>query len=323
MRAPSAEPLKGTVMGRKTDFGPSGSDRYQARLNYDDHLRRLPWTFQELEAGDDPSIEFRTHSIGPAYVVDCRMDRAAATRSRNEVEETGDEWIAASLTLSGRRTITQGGRDAACEPGSLLLWQTAKPFACIVDDRVEKKTFFVPSDYARVRCPDIDDFLGQSMSADNASVNLMCDFATSGVLESATPPGLEITIFNVIMELLIGVVRSESGLEDAAAPNELRFEAIVNYIHRNAADPTLSSVKVARHHNMSLRSLQQIFAIHGTSVAAYIRRYRLQRCYEDLLRGVGTVTEVAFDNGFTDASHFSRVFKAHFGHSPRDTRQVS
>ena len=309
-------------MGRKPRFGPRDGDP-RARSSFDHHLERLPWTFEELEAGDDPVIEFRTRSIGPAYVVDCAMDRAVATRTRAEVGDTDDEWIAASLTLSGTRTITQGGRDAACDPRSLLLWQTSKPFACVVSDRVEKKTFFLPSDYARVRCPDIDDFMGQSLSADNDSVKLMCDFATSGVLASASTTGLELTLFNVIIELLVGVLRGVSDPADQDAPTERQFQAILSYIHLNAADPSLSSVRVARQHNMSLRSLQQAFALHGTSVAAYVRRYRLQRCYEDLLRGAGNVTEVAFRNGFADASHFSRVFKAHFGHSPRETRNVS
>lgn len=308
-------------MGRSGDFGP-GSGRLRARKQYDDHLKRLPWTFQEMQAGDDPNIEFRTQSIGRAYVVDCLMDRAVATRTRSEVADTGDEWIAASLTMSGHRRITYGGRDAECDPGSLLLWQTAKPLACVVSDRVEKKTFFVPSDYAQVRCPDIEDFLGQSISADNDSVKLMCDFARSGVLEASDSADLEITMFNVIMELIIGVVRSESHQKESGEAADQRFRMILDYIHEHACDPTLSSVRVARHHNMSLRSLQQLFAMHGTSVAAYVRRYRLQRSFEDLLRGAGSVTDVAFRNGFADASHFSRVFKAYFGHSPRDTGHV-
>jgi AraC family transcriptional activator of tynA and feaB len=314
--------MEGAMMGRSVDFGPHG-ERITARQQYDNHLKRLPWTFQEMQTGDEPTIQFRTKSVGPAYVVDCVMDRAVATRSRSEVAETGDNWIAASLTMSGHRTVTHSGRDAECEPGTLLLWQTAKPLACVVSDRVMKKTFFVPSDYARVRCPDIEDFLGQSISADNESVKLMCDFARSGVLDASDRAELEITIFNVIMELIIGVVRSESHYDESGNESEERFRQILDYIHEHACDPSLSSVRMARQHNMSLRSLQQVFAMHGTSVAAYLRRYRLQRCYEDLLRGDGTVTDVAFRNGFADASHFSRVFKAHFGHSPRDTRRVS
>jgi AraC family transcriptional activator of tynA and feaB len=305
------------------DFGPDGAADVLGRKRYDDHLTRLPWTFERLGAGDDPSVEFRTQSIGSAYVVHCLMDHAIATRTRHEVSDTTDQWIGASLTLDGRRTVTQDGRDTDCEPGSLLLWPTTSPLACVVGDRVEKKTFFVPSDYARVCCPDIDSFLGQAIGGENASVQLMCDFARSGVLESADQPELEITIFNVIMELLNGVIRSLAQHDDCGPAAGERFRTIVDYIHENADDPTLSSVRIARHHNMSLRSLQQIFAMNGTSVAAYIRRHRLQRSYEDLLLGAGSVTDIAFRHGFADASHFSRVFKAHFGHSPRDTRHVS
>ncbi len=62
----------------------------------------------------------------------------------------------------------------------------------------------------------------------------------------------------------------------------------------------------------------------GDTVAAAIRRFRLDRCREELedrRQRARSITEIAFRWGFNDSAHFSRVFKARFGMSPRAVRR--
>ena len=75
---------------------------------------------------------------------------------------------------------------------------------------------------------------------------------------------------------------------------------------------------------MSLRALHALFEDTDVSVAALVRRSRLARCRSDPERpGSGSVTEIAFRWGFTDAAHFSNVFKREFGLSPREVRRAA
>jgi len=64
----------------------------------------------------------------------------------------------------------------------------------------------------------------------------------------------------------------------------------------------------------------------GEPFSEYLLRRRLEQCAR-LLRDAAwdgrTVTEIAFYSGFSDASHFGRVFKARFGLAPRDYRRSS
>lgn len=98
------------------------------------------------------------------------------------------------------------------------------------------------------------------------------------------------------------------------------------FIGHNLGDPELSPSVVAARHGISLRRLQLLFRERGESVAAVIRRRRLERCREDLADpGQLTVPvhTVALRWGFTNASVFSRLFRETYGASPSEFRRAA
>lgn len=72
---------------------------------------------------------------------------------------------------------------------------------------------------------------------------------------------------------------------------------------------------------LSVRHLERLFMTHlGRSVSAAYMAIRLDQALH-LLRSTGlTVTEIGVASGFQSSSHFSRIFKARFGHPPRRAR---
>ncbi|KMT53816.1 transcriptional regulator FeaR [Pseudomonas fildesensis] len=81
---------------------------------------------------------------------------------------------------------------------------------------------------------------------------------------------------------------------------------------------------LARRLNVSVRQLYRLFEQRHESISRYIQQRRLERVAQDLraqdLRHE-SITQIAFKWGFVDAAHFSRAFKRHFQHAPRDFRQ--
>jgi len=111
-----------------------------------------------------------------------------------------------------------------------------------------------------------------------------------------------------------------AGLPDR--PERLR-EAIVaqvrRYVDVHLSDPALTPPRIAAAHAISVRTLHEAFEVTGESVGALVRRRRLERCHTDLCAGAGdTVSQIALRWGFRDSSHFSRLFRRHFGVSPRE-----
>jgi AraC-like DNA-binding protein len=82
--------------------------------------------------------------------------------------------------------------------------------------------------------------------------------------------------------------------------------------------------RIAAAHGLSVRHVHRLFHESGDTVAAAIRRGRLDRCRADLedpSQRARSVTEIALRWGFNDSAHFSRAFKARFGLSPRAARK--
>jgi AraC-like DNA-binding protein len=69
--------------------------------------------------------------------------------------------------------------------------------------------------------------------------------------------------------------------------------------------------------HVSQRTIQRHFkSNYNVTVCEWLNILRLDRAYKRLLAG-DRIKEVAFELGFKQLSHFSRVFKARFGYPPR------
>jgi AraC family transcriptional regulator len=60
----------------------------------------------------------------------------------------------------------------------------------------------------------------------------------------------------------------------------------------------------------------------GESVGAYARRLKVQRVFEQLAEGERSLAEIAFDAGFTDQSHLTRVVGKVMGRPPGALRRL-
>jgi AraC-like DNA-binding protein len=113
-----------------------------------------------------------------------------------------------------------------------------------------------------------------------------------------------------------------AALEDGgAAIHAARFAAARGYVEKWLSQPQLSPELVARHLGISTRQLHRIFAREGTSVAAEIRRVRVERARVLLARDVvRPVTEIALACGFDSLPTFYRCFRAVTGMTATEWR---
>lgn len=82
----------------------------------------------------------------------------------------------------------------------------------------------------------------------------------------------------------------------------------------------------------SLRSLAEELSVHpvylarifrsrfGCSVSEWLRRKRLVECAKSLIDGRSS-SEIAYEEGFSDQSHFGRTFRAYFNCTPGEFRR--
>ena len=91
---------------------------------------------------------------------------------------------------------------------------------------------------------------------------------------------------------------------------------VLNYIGENIQE--IGSVEaVARHFYLSSQYLSSLFKKHvGIRIHEYLQIKRIALA-KILLKGEASVAEVAFACGFSDSSHFIRIFKRYVGITPK------
>lgn len=129
-------------------------------------------------------------------------------------------------------------------------------------------------------------------------------------------------LYDLVALLLDGLVhggaaRNLSGIRAA------RLELVRRDIRNSLTDPDFSIAKAARRQGVSPRYIQQLFAGVGTSFSEVLRDGRLDLASRLLgeVENLGrSISEIAFDAGFSDLSTFNRVFRRRFGLTPSDVR---
>ena len=97
------------------------------------------------------------------------------------------------------------------------------------------------------------------------------------------------------------------------------------HVRTHLADPDLSLSGTAAALGISPRYVNGLFSDEGTSFQRFVLAERLAQCHRDLSSPILVhrhVSEIAFAWGFNDLSHFGRVFREHYGMSPRDFRHL-
>jgi AraC family transcriptional regulator, positive regulator of tynA and feaB len=259
--------------------------------------------------------------FGELTVVDCMClpfcGHYAATTG-----EPGEASIGFQTVLRGAELVRYGAAEQTIAHGEAVLWDGAHPVDVEVVEPFMKRTLIFPRERVLSVCPRLGDVHALE-SLGRPAARLLAryvDALTEELPDLAGDHAAMTTATDVALELLRSAVDAGLPSDRAAAREALRAQ-VRRYVRVHLADPRLSPESIARAHSMSLRSLYTLFEDTGESVAAFVRRSRLARCRADLERpDGGTVTEIAFRWGFTDAAHFSTVFKRHFGVTPREVR---
>jgi AraC family transcriptional regulator len=125
----------------------------------------------------------------------------------------------------------------------------------------------------------------------------------------------------VMLEIIAEFGRSRTAVPAASKPPPW-LRAAREFMRENACSP-VTMVQIAReagrHEIHVAREFRRFF---GCSVGAYMRRLRIERAAQLLLKPQGSVSEIALGCGFASHSHLCREFKAHFGLTPTEYRLV-
>jgi AraC-like DNA-binding protein len=246
------------------------------------------------------------------------------TRSKRLIARDGKRFLILSLQHQGSAIKRQDGREALIKSRQFSISDTSRPFSYEQQSRFCFTSFRFPREELRVRDEDLQALTATAFSSDAGSAAVVGTYFARMAREAAgLDPAVGRHIAATAIDLLALMIDERCGRFSSHAP-ELAAATLVrvkDHIMRNLSDPDLSPSKIAAAHFMSVRYLHKLFELEGVTVGNWTRMQRLERCRIDILRNAAVgagIAVVARRWGFVNPSHFSRVFRAAYGMTPRE-----
>ncbi|MEM7107734.1 MAG: tetratricopeptide repeat protein [Bacteroidota bacterium] len=108
-------------------------------------------------------------------------------------------------------------------------------------------------------------------------------------------------------------------VEDVSSIQDVFLRQVGKLLELHLNDSDFSVDQFAKEMSMSRVQLhRKMKAIIGYSASDFIRQYRLKKAYEYLESKKGTVSEIAYDVGFSNLSYFTKAFKEEFNIKPSE-----
>ncbi|GAA3219527.1 helix-turn-helix domain-containing protein [Pseudonocardia petroleophila] len=286
----------------------------------------LPWSVRIDPDHDGPPFEawVRRWWIDDLALVDCECGPCSGTRQRRQIGDTDGEFVVVLMTRAGRETVSQGDAEAELRPGDAVVWDSTTAARFAVWEPLAKRSLLIPR-------AALDEVGGRARTAagvmldgDAPATRLLVSYldALSTALPALGTPAVA-AARNATLELLTGALRVDGDVPSTSAAQPALRAAMDRYIERHLLDGTVTPTAVAAAHGVSVRTVNRIFNATGQTVGEVIRVRRLARAREDLTDSDLPVSAIAHRWGFSDPSHFTRSFKAHYGSSPREYRSAA
>ena len=137
------------------------------------------------------------------------------------------------------------------------------------------------------------------------------------VADECTGPPDEVTgagFEAMTLELLTLVERR--GIHPARSLAPAWFARVRDRLHQEFRRPPSRAALAATAGVHPAYLAERFRDLTGLPIGAYLRRLRLAWCIHQVCRGDLTLSEIAFQAGFADQSHFTRTFSRHVGVPP-------
>jgi len=245
-------------------------------------------------------------------------------RSRANIVD-GDDSIGIVVCSPSRSLLSQRGQEIEFRGGDAIALLHSEPVIVAYTEGLQFG-LSVPRDALTPRVTDIDDLTMRPIPRRTEALRLLMTYLKSALKEGAlAAPKLRDAVVTHIHDLVALAIseRAPLGESSASAVVAARHSAALDHIAAHFQDPELSLEAVARCQGISPRYLQHLMTSSGTCFTECVNELRLQRVFALLIEPHGCarrISDIALEVGFSDISHFNRLFCARFGVSPRGVR---
>jgi len=283
-----------------------------------------------IDASKDIEASWRSLRLGDVHlcIATAPQSRVQRWHDSQPVQRSGRALF--HLQTRGTTATIQSGRSVVTASGELTACWSDLPYAIDISNRNECIVIDCPDDAVPFR-----QLLGCSTAASyNAHLHILRDFVASlfrqgwhDNLPSHAEEGCLVEALYALLRSCISSTRDDARCQKTVTgkiSDADVYRLAVEFIDNHLNDSGMRTGSIARRLGLGEAEIQRSFARYATTPTAYIQSRRLHLA-RDRLRARehdGTLTDLAYELGFSDSAHFSRKFKSFFGVTPSEYQRL-
>ncbi|MDF2809858.1 MAG: helix-turn-helix protein [Microvirga sp.] len=280
----------------------------------------------ELEPHEDHALRMSASTLILPTMA-CTIGSAAPVKweRMQHLLSDGIDDICLSWGAGGYRIDRPGHETIETVPGSAALLHFDRRFSALAKNVEWTMAVQVKRTVLSDRIRNLDDLPPNALDPLRPESRLLFDYLWS-LTHLPSPGTLASVASRHIADLLVLSLGrpSESGLE-ARGVRAARLASVKRHIADNLRSSLLSAETASRKLGISSRYIRKLFAEEGTSFSDYVTRERLAYVHarlRDRQHDLRQIAAIAYDVGFAEPSTFYRQFKACYGMTPNEVRDV-
>ncbi|TIU71930.1 MAG: helix-turn-helix domain-containing protein [Mesorhizobium sp.] len=267
--------------------------------------------------------------LGDVWLSYFSTDPIRYVRQGQHIRHDKEEQVLITFSASSDLKFNQNGLSLTCRKNQYFIEMTNHPYEFTQTDAGDIWVLCVSSSHLRGYVRSIEKFAPYTFDGSQGVGGLLFDLLRMLPLRLSESPasthqGLGHTLMELLALSLEGNDRVLGSHTNSVKKGHLaRAE---RFIRTRLSNHNLTPELVAAECGISTSYLHQLFRSSGISVGRWIRELRLVAC-DNALRNSPSrrdgIAEIAYRYGFNDHAQFCRLYKAHFGRTPSESRDLS
>jgi len=249
-------------------------------------------------------------------------------RRKHHLKDGSDDFRL-NIVETGPVRFAQAGQERICDSGGAYFADHGRPEWALGPGGGRMRNITVRAAALKTLVTHPEDLAGHTVNPGPALRLLDGYLRSLTSIEGPPPPELAPVIGVHLLDLVAAALGPSAEAKEIVAKRGLRaarLRAILAEIAGHFSNPNFDLDRVAGTLGLSRRYVQQLLEETGRSFTEHLVERRLQRSHSILTdrRYLHlAIIDIAFEAGFSDVSHFYRVFRRRFGDTPSAVRAAA
>ncbi|MFI6053373.1 helix-turn-helix domain-containing protein [Streptomyces violascens] len=292
-------------------------------------------THAPLDLRSEYAADYRAHqrvlALGAVHMWPTTHQSLTYRRTPRLIRQSDPESFHIGIPLKGTNRSAFDDQKEVYGAHYIQLFDSSRPVEVTCSNGAEPFQGIgieVPKALLHLPHDSMDRMFGQAVCGSDGIGALLVQFVTRLAADTSSYQPCDGPRLGTVLVDLLSALFEHTLDADRVLPPETRTRTLVHriraHVQRNLHDPQLTPVSIAAAHHISTSYLHRLFQGEDETVAAWIRRQRLERACRDLADPAMCATpihSIAARWGFPRAADFTRAFRGAYGLPPKDFRR--